>query len=614
MADRIETEADLKVAKCLTQNTSFSMVAGAGAGKTSSLIEALKLIKSRFGVTLKKNGQKVACITYTKRAVQVISSRLGDSDLFIVSTLHSFLWGEIKNFTDDIRTALIESRIPDLIEKERAKDNGGQSQTAVNARKKIEVLTSLIEVLPEINSFNYDDAAFSDYSKGKLSHDDIIEVAGYLLLTNSIFQKAFGYRYPYCFVDEAQDTFPIIIKSFQKVAEGEGLPIVGFFGDPWQQIYDKRAGDFGPPQGGEKIDKTENFRCSTSVISFLNSFRGDLEQYAAGDNKDKEGSVKITLIEAERPSEPRNRYSVIQVDRSLERMDKALELWGWKERTDIIRLFLVRQMIAKRLGFTDLHRLFTGNYASSVAQDGYESGDHYLLKPIIRFIWPLLEASRSKNIRGIVDLLTSTGPAFKINGKNQNRSLKEMVELAKESVNGLDEKWRNSNIKSVLEYCRQYELIEFSDRLIQHLDRKPRQEVYDQEKFGQEKGDWLCDEFFDMATGELEKYCDFIRDNTNYSTQHGVKGEEYPDVLVVMDDIEAEWNYYNFCKLLAPETFGSPTKGQQQRGEKLAYVSFSRAEDNLRILLYTSKPTQTKDELVRNNLFAEKQISIIPLD
>lgn len=509
---------------------------------------------------------------------------------------------------------MIESRIPDLIEKERAKDNGGQSQTAVNARKKIEVLTSLIEVLPEINSFNYDDAAFSDYSKGKLSHDDIIEVAGYLLLTNSIFQKAFGYRYPYCFVDEAQDTFPIIIESFQKVAEDEGLPIVGFFGDPWQQIYDKRAGDFGPPQGGEKIDKTENFRCSTSVISFLNSFRGDLEQYPAGDNKDKEGSVKITLIEAERPSEPRNRYSVIQVDRSLERMDKALELWGWKDRTDIIRLFLVRQMIAKRLGFTDLHRLFTGNYASSVAQEGYESGDHYLLKPIIRFIWPLLEFSRSKNIRGIVDLLTSTGPAFKINGKNQNRSLKEMVELAKESVNGLDEKWRNSNVKSVLEYCRQYELIEFSDRVIQHLDREPRQEVYDPEKFGQEKGDWLCDEFFDMATEELEKYCDFIRDNTNYSTQHGVKGEEYPDVLVVMDDIEAAWNNYNFCKLLAPETFGAPTQGQQQRGEKLAYVSFSRAEDNLRILLYTSKPTQTKEELVRNNLFAEKQISIIPLD
>lgn len=136
MADRIETEADIKVANCLSKNISFSMVAGAGAGKTSSLIEALQLIKSKFGATLKKRGQKVACITYTKRAVQVISSRLGDNDLFVVSTLHSFLWGEIRNFTDDIRRALIELKIPNLIEKESSKDNGGQSQKAVNARKK----------------------------------------------------------------------------------------------------------------------------------------------------------------------------------------------------------------------------------------------------------------------------------------------------------------------------------------------------------------------------------------------------------------------------------------------------------------------------------------------
>ncbi|BDU40423.1 UvrD-helicase domain-containing protein [Vibrio nigripulchritudo] len=614
MADRIETEADIKVANCLSKNISFSMVAGAGAGKTSSLIEALQLIKSKFGATLKKRGQKVACITYTKRAVQVISSRLGDNDLFVVSTLHSFLWGEIRNFTDDIRRALIELKIPNLIEKESSKDNGGQSQKAVNARKKIESLTNVLEILPDVSSFNYDDAALSDYSKGKLSHDDIIEVAGYLLATNSIFQKAFGYRYPYCFIDEAQDTFPIVIQSFQKVAEGKGLPLVGFFGDPWQQIYDKRAGDFSPPKGGEEIDKTENFRCSTSVISFLNQFRSDLEQYPAGDNKEKEGSVKITLIEAESPSEPRNRYSVAQVERSLKRMDLALELWGWNERTDIIRLFLVRQMIAKRLGFSRLHNLFTGNYASNTAKDGYESGEHYLLKPIIRFIWPLLESSRSDNVRGLVDSLTSMSPAFKTNGKNKNRTLKEMVDLAKESVRELDEKWRDSNIKDVLVHCRKSELIELSDLIIQHLDREPRTEVYNQEEFGQEKGDWLCDKFFEMSTSELEKYCDFIRDNTSYSTQHGVKGEEYPDVLVVMDDIEAAWNNYNFCKLLAPNTFGEPTDGQKSRGEKLAYVSFSRAEDNLRILLYTSKPTETKEELISNKLFVEEQISIIPLD
>ncbi|MDN3686043.1 hypothetical protein QW180_30750 [Vibrio sinaloensis] len=123
---------------------------------------------------------------------------------------------------------------------------------------------------------------------------------------------------------------------------------------------------------------------------------------------------KITLIEAERPTEPRNRYSEAQVERSLGRMDQALEEWGWEGRTDVVRLFfLVRQMIARRLGFTELHNLFTGDYASSVAQEGYESGNHYLLKPIIRSIWPLIEANRSGNVRSLVELLTSIGPAFK---------------------------------------------------------------------------------------------------------------------------------------------------------------------------------------------------------
>jgi DNA helicase-2/ATP-dependent DNA helicase PcrA len=383
MAERIQTEADTKVATCLAEKRSFAMIAGAGAGKTSSLVEALELIRTEYAAVLRKNGQRVACITFTKRAVQVISSRLGDSDLFVVSTLHSFLWGEIKTFTDDIRTALVESRIPALILKESEEDNGGQSQKARKAREKVASLTGELEELRDVVAFKYDDAGYSNYSKGKLSHDDVIELAGYLLISKPAFRKAFGYRYPYFFVDEAQDTFPIVVESFRAVAAGAGLPVLGFFGDPWQQIYDKRAGDFGPPDGGETINKTENFRCSTSVISFLNRFRDDLEQYPAGDNNDKQGSVKITLVQAEPPEEPRNRYSEAQIDRSLLRMDQAIEDWGWDGRTNVVRLFLVRRMIARRLGFVELHRLFTGRYASATAQDGYESGNHYLLKPII---------------------------------------------------------------------------------------------------------------------------------------------------------------------------------------------------------------------------------------
>lgn len=611
MSERIQTDADQKVATCLEEKRCFAVIAGAGSGKTSSLIDALKLIRTDYGSELRKNGQRAACITYTKRAVHVISDRLGYDDLFLVSTLHSFLWGEIKTFTRDIRKALRESRIPQLTAKAAEKDNGGQSKTARKAREKVAKLTEELGKLDEVMSFRYDDAAYSQYSEGKLSHDDVIEIAGYLLKDKAIFRKAFGFRYPFIFVDEAQDTFPVVVEAFNAVTEGEGLPVVGYFGDPWQQIYEQRAGDFQPPKGGEIITKTENFRCSERVITFLNAFRKDVEQYPAGDNKGRQGSVQITLVEAEDPEAPRKRYSEEQIDRALQRMDQALEAWGWSGRDDVIRLFLARQMIARRLGFVRLNSLFTGPYASTTAQEDYESGEHFLLKPIVNALWPLIQAHRKGDQRLVIDLLRTIGPAFDVRGKNRNRSLKDMVELSRQMIAELDGIWTTGSLREVYEYCREKELIRIPDRLTEHLAREPRNEEYDEDAHGSEKGDWLCDEYFGMKTAELETYCDFILENTAFSTQHGVKGEEYSDVLVVFDDIEAAWNNYSFSKLLTPKTSGEPTEGQSRRSEKLAYVCFSRAEENLRILLYTNNPITAKEELLQQGLFSEANVGII---
>lgn len=611
MSERIQTDADQKVATCLEEKRCFAVIAGAGSGKTSSLIDALKLIRTDYGSELRKNGQRAACITYTKRAVHVISDRLGYDDLFLVSTLHSFLWGEIKTFTRDIRKALRESRIPQLTAKAAEKDNGGQSKTARKAREKVAKLTEELGKLDEVMSFRYDDAAYSQYSEGKLSHDDVIEIAGYLLKDKAIFRKAFGFRYPFIFVDEAQDTFPVVVEAFNAVTEGEGLPVVGYFGDPWQQIYEQRAGDFQPPKGGEIITKTENFRCSERVITFLNAFRKDVEQYPAGDNKGRQGSVQITLVEAEDPEAPRKRYSEEQIDRALQRMDQALEAWGWSGRDDVIRLFLARQMIARRLGFVRLNSLFTGPYASTTAQEDYESGEHSLLKPIVNALWPLIQAHRKGDQRLVIDLLRTIGPAFDVRGKNRNRSLKDMVELSRQMIAELDGIWTTGSLREVYEYCREKELIKVPDRLTEHLAREPRNEEYDEDAHGSEKGDWLCDEYFGMKTAELETYCDFILENTAFSTQHGVKGEEYSDVLVVFDDIEAAWNNYSFSKLLTPKTSGEPTEGQSRRSEKLAYVCFSRAEENLRILLYTNNPITAKEELLQQGLFSEADVGII---
>ncbi len=94
----IESEADIQVRACIDGHRSFAMIAGAGAGKTSSLVDALGRVRDNEGNVLRKHGQRIACITFTKRAVEVIKKRLGFDELYLVSTLHGFLWGLISHF------------------------------------------------------------------------------------------------------------------------------------------------------------------------------------------------------------------------------------------------------------------------------------------------------------------------------------------------------------------------------------------------------------------------------------------------------------------------------------------------------------------------------------
>lgn len=611
MTTWVETAADAQVRACLDNHRSFALIAGAGSGKTSSLVEALKRIRDRDGPSLRQNGQRVACITFTKRAVGVIKNRLGFDDLFLVSTVHSFLWEQISRFQTDIREALHHSRLPALIEKERAKDNGGNSRTAREARVKIERLKQELSGLDAVEKFSYSDIQYSDYPSGLLSHDDVIDIASYLFANNATFRRITGLRFPYIFVDEAQDTFEGIVAGLNLVCAGEGLPIVGYFGDTWQQIYENSAGTFAPPPGADTITKTENFRCSESVIRLLNAYRRDVAQYAAGENKGREGSVVFRLVRAEQPALPRNRYSDAQIESALARMDKAVADWSWVEREDVIKLFLVRQMIARRMGFADLNRLFTGAYASTRAEVAFQEGEHFLLTPLTGTVYPLIAAHESDDSRKIIDILMRDSPAFAVEGKNASKTLKEMIDTSNALIAELCARWKAGTIGGVLRFCVDKQLIRASDKLREHLDRAPRTEEYDEDLYGADKGDWLADTLFVMDTTQIPPYVSFISENTTFSTQHGVKGEQYPKVMVIYDDVEASWSQYNFSKTLLPATAGQPTDGQRERGRKLAYVSFSRALEDLRVLFFTANPEAARHELVENGLLKLDQIEIV---
>ena len=74
-----------QIYQCIDTKESFVLDAGAGSGKTWSLVESLKYIIKNNGENFNRNNQKIVCITYTNVAKNEIIERLENNELVIVS-------------------------------------------------------------------------------------------------------------------------------------------------------------------------------------------------------------------------------------------------------------------------------------------------------------------------------------------------------------------------------------------------------------------------------------------------------------------------------------------------------------------------------------------------
>ncbi|MEB5488721.1 AAA family ATPase [Burkholderia pseudomallei] len=101
-------EAQRKIDEALDAGRSFRLEAGAGAGKTYSLVSALKRIIAERGPALVQAGQKVACITYTEVARNEIAQEIEDHPAILVDTIHGFSWAFLRQFQKALRDLVTE--------------------------------------------------------------------------------------------------------------------------------------------------------------------------------------------------------------------------------------------------------------------------------------------------------------------------------------------------------------------------------------------------------------------------------------------------------------------------------------------------------------------------
>ena len=127
---------DDEIYSCLDLDApkSFFLFAGAGSGKTRSLVEVLKRFRQNNIHRLRLNGQKVAIITYTNAACDEIKRRLDFDPAFYVSTIHKFSWELIKPHQQDIREWLRNQLQTEINELEEAQRKGHAGTKAAEDR------------------------------------------------------------------------------------------------------------------------------------------------------------------------------------------------------------------------------------------------------------------------------------------------------------------------------------------------------------------------------------------------------------------------------------------------------------------------------------------------
>ncbi|WP_218012978.1 hypothetical protein, partial [Testudinibacter aquarius] len=105
----------------------------------------------------------------------------------------------------------------------------------------------------------------------------------------------------------------------------------------------------------------------------------------------------------------------------------------------------------------------------------------------------------------------------------------------------------------------------------------------------------------------------------SFGTHQGVKGLEFPRVMAILDDSEANGFLFKYNKLMRVEALSDTDKKNIVSGKdnvlsrtaRLFYVICSRAEKSLVVVAYTSDIATLKEKAVNSGWFAEDEIEII---
>lgn len=623
--DAFDAAADEAILACLDieKPKSFFLYAGAGSGKTRSLVEAIRAVCRDQGRRLSLTAQKIGVITYTNAACDEIKQRLEFDPRVEVSTIHAFAWSLIAGYDSDIRGWVATRLLQDIVELEEAQAKGRPtSKAALDRARSIESKQRRHASLPGITRFVYSPTG-DNRTRDSLGHAEVVAMTADFLSAKAGLRRLLVTRFPILLIDESQDTSRRLMEALLDVEAGyRNAFCLGLFGDTMQRIYadgkDRLAEAI--PAEWAKPRKRMNHRCPTRVITLINKIRRDEDGEEQTPRSDAEPGVvrlfvvpQVTVDKTAAETTIATRMAEITGDRS------------WADGSDAIKtLALEHQMSARRFGF---EQFFEPLYAVERIRTSFLQGSGAGIGLFTREILPLVAALREGDRFAVAAIARRTSPlldrkALEAAGEKQIEILGN-VRAACEGLLALVDAKEAPSARAVLRYVAETNLFTIPDVLAPFTaadvtgaggDTEEDDDEADQKS---ELGGWRL--ALEAPFEQIAKYDRYVRGVSQFDTHQGVKGLEFPRVMVVVSDDEARGFMFAYDKLfgakaksktdLDNEAVGKETTVDRTR--RLFYVTCSRAERSLAVVYYAAQPAAARDAMIRQGWFDADEIELI---
>lgn len=612
MGNNIDLQVDETLEKCIlsTPRKSFFLFAGAGSGKTYSLVLLLKKIHNSIGKDLLLQGKNVAVITFTNAATDEIINRLDYNPIFHISTIHSFVWEVIKYYQSDIKRLYCSYIEEDLkaLEKKIKETKNKTTKTYLSSIEKLECQKERLAKAQTIEKFVYNPNG-SNPEYNALKHAEVIRISARMIIESRMLQRIIAQRYPILLIDESQDTKKELVDVFFEIQRNfADIFTLGLLGDQKQRIYadGKENIEDSIPTEWEKPVKRMNYRCAKRIIQLANDIGKDIdinaEQRPREDAND--GFVRLFIIQQ------RDGLNKDEIEQNVMRIMSEQtrdEKWAAID-ADVKVLTLEHMMAARRLGFSSF---FAPLYKVSKYQMTFLQGTVSEIEFFTKEVLPIAESIKEDG-RIALEILKKHSPL--LSGQDTKNPYELYLKCREETIKVANLVNENETIRVVVDEIIKSQLLIVPDVVKQAYMLNPSdiEDIVEEDIRA-----WV--EVMDLPINMVRSYDDYVNHRSQFDTHQGVKGLEFDRVMVIIDDSEIRGFLFSYDKLfgvkdLSDADLKNKENGKEtsiERTQRLFYVTCTRAKNSLAVVMYTNNSMGVKTEIIRKGWFEDSEIIVM---